>query len=291
MLSRPRHPRAHRPTTTGLLVGLLVLGLTAAGAVGSPAAAAKQRTQVAGWSLAPLSVRTAEVVRVRVDVRRATARSPRTVGLQRRAAGTDSWTTVARSRTNGDGRVAFRVDTSRGFDGQLRLRVAASRASRSLTTQPRRLVVQRHDSVVTPPAPTSDVELEVVRLVNEARRSARSCGDEQYAAARPLRADDRLSQASREHARDMGERGYFDHTSADGRSPWDRAEAAGYDSAGGENIAAGYVTPADVVQGWLDSPGHCANLMSPDMVDIGVGHAVVDGSRYRSYWVQMFGRG
>lgn len=286
-LSRPRHPLAG----TGLLVGLLLLVLTTAGAVVSPAAAAKQRTQVTGWSGATLSVRTGEVVRVRVDVRRASARAPRTVGLQRRAAGPGSWTTVARSRTDADGRVTFRVATSRAFEGRLRLRVAASRTSRSLTTQPRGLVVQRHESAVTPTAPTTAVELEVVRLVNEARRAARSCGDEQYAAAGALRADDRLSSASRQHARDMGERDYFSHTSADGRSPWDRAEAAGYDSAGGENIAAGYTTPAAVVQGWLDSPGHCANLMSPDMVDIGVGHAVVAGSGYGTYWVQMFGRG
>ena len=58
----------------------------------------------------------------------------------------------------------------------------------------------------------------------------------------------------------------------------------------GENIAAGYRTPADVVAGWLRSPGHCRNIMTPAR-DLGVGLAEVDGSEYRFYWVQMFGRG
>lgn len=275
---------------TGLVVVLLLLGPLLAGAVGSPAAAARLRTSITGWSSTPLTATQGEVLRVRVDVRRASARAPRTVGLQRRAEGSRTWRTVARSRTNADGRVAFRVATTATFEGHLRLRVAPTSGSRSLTTAPRRLEVQRSEGSVAPPH-TTDVEMEVVRLVNQARRSARTCGEGSYDAARALRADDRLSQASRDHARDMGERDYFDHISADGRTPWDRAEAAGYDTAGGENIAAGHTTPAEVVRAWLDSPGHCANLMAPDMVDIGVGQAVVEGSVYGTYWVQMFGRG
>ena len=137
------------------------------------------------------------------------------------------------------------------------------------------------------PAP----EAEVLRLVNEARAVSRPCGATTYPAVGPLRAEPRLTLASRAHAQDMGEQRYFSHTSLDGRSPWDRARAAGYTSASGENIAAGYRTPAAVVQGWIASEGHCRNLMAAGARDLGVGLAEVTGSSYRTYWVQMFGRG
>jgi uncharacterized protein YkwD len=62
----------------------------------------------------------------------------------------------------------------------------------------------------------------------------------------------------------MANNNYFDHKDRDGRTPGDRAELAGYDfQQVGENIAAGQDTVRKVVDGWMASPGHCANLMNP----------------------------
>ena len=67
-------------------------------------------------------------------------------------------------------------------------------------------------------------------------------------------------------------------------------DQAGYNGGTwGENIAAGYGTPAQVVQGWLDSDGHCSNMLNPSFSLIGIGYADVQGSQYGSYWTQNFG--
>lgn len=293
-------PGRHRALVTTFLA--VVLGaLVVAGLPVAPASAAPA-SRVSGWGTTTLRASTGTTLQVRVAVRPATASLRRTVLLQRRAASSKTWTTIARARSSSSGAVVLTVPTAAAYDGHVRLRVTAARKARALTTAPRRLVVQRTAAVTTPShptpttpttpvPPTTEVEAEVVRLVNLARATARNCGSDRFPAAAPLRIDDRLSLASRLHALDMGTRAYFSHTSLDGRSPWDRSRAAGYATAGGENIAAGYRTPAEVVEGWIESPGHCRNLMAADMVDLGVGFAEVPGSPYRTYWVQMFGRG
>jgi uncharacterized protein YkwD len=86
----------------------------------------------------------------------------------------------------------------------------------------------------------------------------------------------------------MGEEDFFDHVSPAGDGPGDRVEAAGYDwSRYGENIAAGYGTPREVVDGWHESVGHCHNLMGR-FVHLGVGYAEVDEPGRGHYWVQLF---
>ena len=92
------------------------------------------------------------------------------------------------------------------------------------------------------------------------------------------------------HAVDMATQNYFSHTSLDGRSPWDRIDEAGYPHFGaGENIAAGQRTAEDVVTAWLNSPGHCRNIMNPSFDELGVGYAYDAASTYQRYWVQNFG--
>ena len=86
-------------------------------------------------------------------------------------------------------------------------------------------------------------------------------------------------------------RGFFEHDNPDGESPFDRMERAGYSyQAAGENIAAGQQTPEQVVLGWLDSPGHCSNIMSPDYTEIGVGYYYGEQDQFGHYWTQNFGR-
>ena len=90
----------------------------------------------------------------------------------------------------------------------------------------------------------------------------------------------------------MATKNYFSHTSADGRTMAERINAAGYAwSALGENIAAGYPSVNAVVDGWMSSDGHCANLMNPNFRDIGF--ACVAGtstSSYRTYWTLDLGK-
>ena len=135
-----------------------------------------------------------------------------------------------------------------------------------------------------------EFEDEVLVLVNEARAQARTCGNESFGATGPLTMEARLRCAARVHSLDMAMRGFFDHTNPDGLSPFDRMELAGYEyRAAGENIAAGQTTPEQVVQGWLDSPGHCRNIMSPDFEEIGVGYDATTTGEFPHYWTQVFG--
>jgi len=128
----------------------------------------------------------------------------------------------------------------------------------------------------------ADFESEVIDLVNVERAAA---------GLAPLSYDADLADAARGHSEDMGWQDYFSHTSLDGRTAGDRIEDAGYTwNAYGENIAAGQPTPEDVIDGWMSSPGHRANILEPNFCDIGVGYAYVAASTYRHYWTQDFGR-
>ena len=82
----------------------------------------------------------------------------------------------------------------------------------------------------------------------------------------------------------MAERNFFGHTNPDGDGLGERIDAAGYEpSAWGENIALGQRTPEEVVDRWMTSDGHCANIMRDRYTEIGVGY-------YASYfWTQAFG--
>lgn len=141
------------------------------------------------------------------------------------------------------------------------------------------------------PADWVSFEDRVLVLVNAQRSAGATCGGTAMPPVPALRMEDHLRVAARCHSLDMAQNAYFDHTSQDGRSPWDRIAAAGYTRASwqGENIAAGYSTPEAVVSGWMSSAGHCTNIMQAHFVDTGVGYAFLSGSPYRSYWTQDFG--
>lgn len=135
----------------------------------------------------------------------------------------------------------------------------------------------------------TDFEKRVLDLANVARASARTCGAQRFAATGPLAYNANLRAAAYNHSKDMAVNNYFSHTGRDGSSPWDRMKAAGYTNyrAAGENIAAGQPTPEAVVDGWLKSPGHCANIMNPNFKELGVGYFA--GGSYGHYWTQDFG--
>lgn len=88
----------------------------------------------------------------------------------------------------------------------------------------------------------------------------------------------------------MARHSYFSHTGRDGSHVDARASSAGYRwRAIGENIAAGQMQADAAVQGWINSPGHCANLMAPVYTDMGAAFAVNNSSSAGIYWVQVFG--
>ena len=144
--------------------------------------------------------------------------------------------------------------------------------------------------MVPPAEAASAVAIRVLQLVNQARERPRACGSSRFAAANPVSLSDTLSRVSLAHATDMAQHNFFSHEGRDASSPADRATRAGYNwKAVGENIAAGQTTPETVVEGWLKSPQHCANLMAPQFREMGVAFAVNKSSQAGIYWVQLFG--
>nr|SBO99181.1 hypothetical protein BN4615_P8697 [Nonomuraea gerenzanensis] len=122
-------------------------------------------------------------------------------------------------------------------------------------------------------------ENEVVRLVN-AERAKGGCS--------AVKHDPQLRAAAFGHSADMAAKGYFSHNSQDGRSFMDRIRAAGFTGGSGwaENIAKGQRTPAAVMQSWMNSSGHKANIMNCKYNLIGVG--VAKDSSGTLYWTQDF---
>lgn len=120
-----------------------------------------------------------------------------------------------------------------------------------------------------------DYENEVIRLVN-AERTSRGLA--------ALESDWELCRIARYKSQDMHDKNYFSHTSPTYGSPFDMIKAFGlsYRSAG-ENIAKGQTTPQAVVNAWMNSSGHRANILNSSFTRIGVGY-VADGN----YWTQMF---
>jgi uncharacterized protein YkwD len=121
-------------------------------------------------------------------------------------------------------------------------------------------------------------EEEMLRLINEYRTNGSSCG----APTHPLQSQDALECVARLHSLDMNEREFYQHVNRDGEGPRERMEAAGY-AAGpwGENIFKGPTSAKEAMDGFMESPGHCANIMSPEFSVVGVG---VHGDS----WTQSF---
>ncbi|MBD2091551.1 CAP domain-containing protein [Microcoleus sp. FACHB-1515] len=110
---------------------------------------------------------------------------------------------------------------------------------------------------------------------------------------KPLRWNDRLAAAAQQHSQNMATQDFFGHQGLDGTSAQARGSASGYLGGIGENIAAGQTTPRAVVQAWIDSPPHRANLLNSRYRDLGVGFFDNPADRglvnYRYYWTQNFG--
>lgn len=129
---------------------------------------------------------------------------------------------------------------------------------------------------------------QTLELVNEARARGTRCGTRTFGSAPPVRLSGALAGVALGHAADMAEHGYFEHRDLAGHSPAERVRAVGYqESLVGENIAYGPKSPEEVVRGWLDSPGHCENIMDPRFAEMGIAYAPGRASRRGLYWVQV----
>ncbi|RSZ57037.1 CAP domain-containing protein [Massilia atriviolacea] len=137
--------------------------------------------------------------------------------------------------------------------------------------------------------PSREAGLRIMEAANRARASARNCGAQPFEAAPPLVWNEQLAGAALGHSGDMARKRYFSHAGKDGRMVGERAQAAGYQwRRVGENIAVGQDSPDEVVAGWLDSPGHCANLMDAQLSEMGAAYAINhSGESARVYWTQV----
>lgn len=131
----------------------------------------------------------------------------------------------------------------------------------------------------------ANFKADMLRAINEARSTARSCGATAKPAVGGVAWNDPLFTASASHSNDMATRNYFDHNSPAGVSPGQRVTAAGYQfSITGENIAAGQVGIASAMSAWLGSPGHCNSIMNSRFVDVAVACVASSQAAYRTYW-------
>jgi uncharacterized protein YkwD len=127
------------------------------------------------------------------------------------------------------------------------------------------------------------VREEMLTRVNAVRKKA---------GLKPLRLNSDLEKAAQRHAEDMLARGYFAHESPSGTTVRERARKAGYAwNAIGENIAFGQTSVQEVIETWMDSPGHRKNILSRNFSELGVGLALGKGrdGKYQILWVQNFG--
>lgn len=119
---------------------------------------------------------------------------------------------------------------------------------------------------------------EVLKLVNQERSKQ---------GLKALTLSDELTNVATLKAKDMRDKNYFDHTSPTYGSPFEMMRRFGIQySSAGENIAAGQKTAQEVMNSWMNSSGHRANILNADYEQIGIGY--IEGGSYKTYWVQMF---
>jgi uncharacterized protein YkwD len=150
----------------------------------------------------------------------------------------------------------------------------------SATLTPSALPATATQQAATCPQLNPDFETQVITLINIERAKQ---------GLSALAAQTQLANTAQIHSVDMTCNNYFSHTDRDGSSFSERATRQGYAmGAGAENIAAGYTSATEVVAGWMNSPGHRANILG-DYIHIGVGYSYGADSAYGHYWTAVFG--
>ncbi|MEL7249782.1 MAG: CAP domain-containing protein [Bacteroidota bacterium] len=124
----------------------------------------------------------------------------------------------------------------------------------------------------------------MVVAINDLRAKGCRCGGNQMPPVGPLRWNNTLATTAAQHSADMAKAGRLNHTGTDGSSAGDRIKRNGYRwRSYGENIAQGYSSAEAALQGWIESPGHCQNLMKADFTEFGA-------AEEKRFWTQVFAR-
>lgn len=136
----------------------------------------------------------------------------------------------------------------------------------------------------------SNFNYEMLSRVNSYRAAGAVCGTTSFPGVGPVGWNDSLQQAATAHSTDMATNNFFSHTGSNGSAFSQRVQAAGYSyGSAGENIAAGQTSVQSVVDGWINSPPHCANIMKASFVDMGVSCIQNSSSSYKIYWTMELG--
>ncbi len=138
--------------------------------------------------------------------------------------------------------------------------------------------------------PRSELRQQMLALVNQARSQSRSCGGQLFDATAPVIWNTRLETAAQKHSDDMSSNNFFSHVGSNGSQFSDRVQDEGFLwRAIAENISAGRRSPSAVVNGWLNSAGHCANIMNPTYSEMGVACSLNSSSEFGTYYTQELG--
>ncbi len=130
------------------------------------------------------------------------------------------------------------------------------------------------------PDPLS-ADARLLEMVNQHRAAGAVCGTEQRSAVPALKWSAALKAAALAHSADMNAKGFFGHTGSDGSNTGQRIAIQGYiASTYGENIAKGSFTEKAAIDGWMNSPDHCKNIMNGSFKEIGI-------ARSGDYWTMV----
>lgn len=143
------------------------------------------------------------------------------------------------------------------------------------------------------PSNWASFEDEVIVHVNERRAQPQNCGIYgDFPAVGTVSMGDNMRKAARCHSQDMGTRNRLGHDGSNGSSFSQRLGTAGYTGQPrGENVAAGQTSPLAVVNGWMNSDGHCRNIMNAGINRMGIGYFFIQNSTYRHWWTMKTGIG
>lgn len=132
---------------------------------------------------------------------------------------------------------------------------------------------------------------EALARINAARAAGFRCGGRAMGPSSPLKWDPSLFSAAEGHSLDMAKRNYFEHRSPEGQDVSHRVSATPYKwRSVGENLAGGDRTVAEAIQGWLESPQHCENMLDPKYRDVALACEARSGTEWGTYWTMVLGR-
>ena len=170
-------------------------------------------------------------------------------------------------------------------------RIAAEQAEADRIAAEQAEAVVLHPTDISCGARPSDLREVIIRITNESRSQGRMCGSTQYNAAPALLWHESLAEAAHRHSLDMATHNFFSHTGSDGLKAVNRAQTAGFPAGYvGENIAAGQTDLDWTHTAWLESSGHCANIMRPEYTHIGAACVENLNATAKRYWTVVFGR-